>query len=189
MTIGSILLGVALLVVVGIFVARPFLMPAAGRQEDESESAALAVQKEAILTEIRDLDFDHETGKVPDEAYESLRQQLLAEAALILKALDATQPAGVGMNRDQDIESAIARMRRQPATTEAVSGEAAVDEIEAAVARLRKQEVPAAATNGQPAAGVKTRKAATRQAGFCPQCGEARDGEDKFCAYCGHAFA
>jgi len=68
MTIGSILLAVALLVGVALFVTRPLFVRDARRRRRMSEYQALQAQKEAVLVEIRALDFDHETGKVAEEA-------------------------------------------------------------------------------------------------------------------------
>ena len=187
MTIGSILLGIALLLVVVLYVARPFLFPASRRAEGDrlNRREALEAQKEAIMLQIRELDFDQETGKLPEEEYQTLRQQYLAEAAHILKALDALRPA---TEQAGDIEAAIARLRNKPAAAKVAP---VADDIEAAVARRRQQ---AATANGQATAtSAPARSAAgkmpAKRAGFCSQCGEARDGDDKFCAYCGHAFA
>jgi hypothetical protein len=53
-------------------------------QPDSVPDTSLADQREAILTALRDLDFDHAVGKVIKEDYVSLRQTLLAKAAAIL---------------------------------------------------------------------------------------------------------
>jgi len=185
MTIGSILLSIALLLVVGLFVARPFLFPASrqGAGDDLNEYEALEAQKEAVLAQIRELDFDHETGKVPEEEYQTLRQEYLAEAARLFKALDALRPAGERAEAAGDIEAAVARLRQKAVTP----GD---DDIEAAVARRRQQMVNAGdQTTTAPAPTTTAGSVPAKRAGFCPQCGEARDGDDKFCAYCGHAFA
>lgn len=185
MTIGSILLSIALLLVVGLYVARPFLFPASRLEADDdlNEHEALEAQKEAVLAQIRELDFDHETGKVPEEEYQTLRQEYLAEAARLFKELDALRPAGERAEAADDIEAAVARLRQK-------AGAAGDDAIEAAVARRRQQTVNA---SGQITATTTTttpaNSAPAKRAGFCPQCGEARDGDDRFCAYCGHAFA
>ena len=169
MTIGSILLGVALLVVVGLFLARPFLVPAATVVEERplSRREALALQKEAVLAKIRELDFDRETGNVPPAEYQMLREQYLAEAAQILKALDAFAPETGQRGGEDDMEAAIARLR-QRAASPAPAGDG--EDIEAAVARLRGQQVQAA-VNGGPTVAT----APARRARFCSQCGEARD--------------
>lgn len=197
MTTGSILLGIALLVAVGLFVSRPFLRPAAGGRTNFNNRQALEAEKEAILVQIRELDFDHETGKVPAEEYETLRQRLLAEAAALFKELEALEPAASRPEAADDMEAAIARLRKKANTIdpEATAFEPAIaeDDIEAAVAKLRQQRVAAGVTNGRTAStadgGTAAAAPSTKRAGFCPQCGEAQDSDDRFCAFCGHAFA
>ncbi|MCA9971049.1 MAG: zinc ribbon domain-containing protein [Anaerolineales bacterium] len=160
MTAGSILLGIALLAAVVLYLAYPFW----GAQEQtrrrrQTQRDLLLEQKEALLAQIRSLDFDHETGKLPDEMHVQQRAGLMAEATAVLQQLDALSGKG---EVDRAIEAAVARARRQPAPDDA---------IEAAVARARRRAP--APTNGHAAR-------------FCPQCGMAVTQTDKFCAACGH---
>jgi len=119
MSIGSILLGFGLLVLVALFLARPFLVPQL-KQRNMTRRQALLAQKEAVLDQIRSVDFDHDTEKLPEEVYQAQRAQLTSEAAVLLKRLDemgATQPASSGEKPawsavDGEIEAAIARMRQ-----------------------------------------------------------------------------
>ncbi len=117
MTIGSILLVVALLMLVGLYLVRPFL-----KKEDEAERPftqreRLLNEKEAILAEIQQTDFDFETGKIPADAHERERTLLMAQAADVLRRIDEydAQPDPV----DTEIEAAVAQMRQQetPVTT------------------------------------------------------------------------
>jgi len=118
MTIGSILLGLALLILVALFVARPFLQRQTSANVPKTSRQHLLAQKEAILTEIQSLDFDYETGKVPAEIYEPQRAEMVAEAAVVLQQLDALPPIETV---DDEIEAAIAQLRQQiPARQPAV---------------------------------------------------------------------
>jgi hypothetical protein len=201
MTIGSILLAAALVALVGLYIARPLLTPAA-RGERLSRRDALLAQKEALLARIRDLDFDLETAKLAPAEHQAERAPLLAEAAAILRQLDTLErePAaptdgqtGRRPRRDQaddEIEAAVARLRREtsaetpaPEPTPVTAAqpispprrEAASDEaIEAAIAR-RRQGAATRPTNGA--------------AAFCPQCGRPADTGDRFCAHCGYRLA
>jgi multidrug efflux pump subunit AcrA (membrane-fusion protein) len=166
MAIGSILLGVALLVLVGLFIARPFLRP----QEEEAvptEQQLLLEEKEALLDQIQALDFDHETGKIPTQLHELQRARLVEQATAVLQAIDdvggeegasfaAPAPEASDIDVDIEIEAAIARVRRQGAQKTAPSA----------------PELSPAVTNGH-----------TR---FCPQCGTPTDSGDRFCANCGN---
>jgi len=172
MTTGSILIGLALVILVGLFVAQPLLMPEERRQRrSRSPRQTLLLQKEALLEEVRALDFDFDTGKIPAEVYEPQRAELVAAAAAVLAQLDnlgtttavspaAPSPATGGA--PEAIEQAIARRRQQ----------APADEIEQVIARRRSRPQTAVPTNGQ--------------TNFCPQCGRAVDPGDKFCVVCGH---
>ncbi len=167
MAIGSILLGVALFVLVGLFVARPFLRA----QDDEvalSERQLLLEEKEYLLDQIQALDFDHDTGKIPTELHELQRARLMEQATAVLQAIEVAGGAPIhtpmvevdsAVDADIEIEAAIARLRRQ---------------------RDQKKTEPSAST---PATAATTTNGHAR---FCPQCGTSTDPGDKFCANCGH---
>lgn len=53
----------------------------------------LILQKETLYTAIRDLDFDHQTGKVDAEDHAVLRHQMEEEAAVVLRDLDLADPS------------------------------------------------------------------------------------------------
>lgn len=191
MGIGSILMGIGLMFVVALYVGRPFLKGQPERREAFSKEEALLAQKEALLAQIRVLDFEVETGKMPDDEYQRQRSHLLQTAASVLRDLDrlgADPTTGNGVtvrgaaDVEADIEAAIAAARRasQEGSTGAEAGADRAAEIEAAVQRLRQVEP---AQDGAQATGKIT---AGR---FCSQCGNPRDAGDRFCAYCGFRFA
>lgn len=160
MSIGSILLALALLIISGLFLAQPFLV---ARRRDErplSRKQRLLAQKEAVLEEIRALDFDHETNKIPDDVYQAQREQLVAVATAVLQEIDA-------LGREAPPDDVAAQ-------------------IEAALNRVRAQKQGAAIGSGLPG---KTAVSANGRTQFCPQCGAKIDGDDKFCAACGHKLA
>src|SRR5512134_3555681 len=80
MEVASILVGIVLLVSALAYVSLPFRQaqhPSLKRRKaDVSEG-----QREAVLSALRDLDFDFKTGKVSEDDYTPLRAQLLSEAA------------------------------------------------------------------------------------------------------------
>lgn len=127
MSTGSILFGAALLVIVVLFLARPFLL-APARERRLSRRQKLVQQKEALLEQIRALDFDHETGKEPTESYQPQRDYLVREAAAVMQALDAFSASTADEPRkdiDAKIEAAVARLRTRPApaqTTQPTGG-------------------------------------------------------------------
>lgn len=178
MPVGSLLLAAALLVVVALVVARPFLLEQNQQPQEYGDWQALQARKEALLEQIRTLDFDHETGKVPDEEHRQLRARWVAEAAILLQRLDELSPEaaqgatdGAAARAEQEIEAAIARFRRAADGTGGEDGTA--DAVEAAVAQLRRREDSTQETTG----------------GLCTQCGRPHEDGDKFCAHCGHPLA
>lgn len=127
MTIGSILLGLALVLLVGLFLARPFLKREIISDHPTTRREQLLNEKEALLTQIQQLDFDAETGKIPPEVHQTQREVMKVQAAQILQALDElqTHPSAV----DAEIEAAVAQIRR---------GETAVPKTAVAAARNGK---------------------------------------------------
>jgi len=95
----------AALLAVGLvlWVARPFLRePGAADDaletpsEDELRRLALAEERDRALQSLRELEFDHRTGKVSDDDYRALLGPLRRSAAEALKALDAGRDEGPG---------------------------------------------------------------------------------------------
>jgi hypothetical protein len=197
MDLGSILLSLALFLLVAAFVARPLLDRASAANTSAAPADDLIAQREAILIELRDLDFDHETGKVSDDDYATQRARLIAKGVEILKALAAMSkpehaaPASPA-SLDDEIEKAVAARRK----TKVVLPPASLDdEIENAVAARRKSKAgPAPAslddeTEDVVAVSRRDFRDAASFAKFCPQCGTAAQPGDKFCAKCGAGLA
>jgi hypothetical protein len=169
MDIGSILLGLALVLVVAFIIAQPLVAGGAQRERQPGPADQLRAEHERVLTQLRDLDFDHATGKINAEDYTEQRAQLVAQGVSVLKQLDAlsasvaAQPTAPAKGRsvEDEIEAAIAQ-RRAPAEIDA--------EVEAAVAGRR------AASGSAPAAGHP-----------CHACGASVSAADRFCPECGAA--
>ncbi len=160
MDLGSLLLALALILLVVAFVARPLLERAARRESamPGAEQAAddLAAQRETTLIELRDLDFDHTTGKVSDDDYAAQRARLVAKGAQILRALDQLPVAdSSATDLDAEIERLVAA-RRQTSGVKTV-----------------EKTLPVK-THLQPVSGNQ-----------CPHCQQAIHPGDKFCARCG----
>lgn len=123
MTTGSILLGVAILLLVVLFVARPLIQRAPVTPLPRTSRQRLLAQKEALLTEISSLDFDYETGKLPPELYQHQRAVMVAEAAAILEQLDSLPQVVIA---DAEIEAAITQLRGQAPAAPVVAPPVAV---------------------------------------------------------------
>ena len=172
MSIGSLLLGATVLVLVGLFLARPFLLANTRFGQQKSLRQQLLAEKEAALAQIQVLEFDFETGTMPEEDYRQQRQKMVADAAEILKHLDELSGAVTTMPTkgvEREIESAVAKLRqRQPRPA-----------APAPTADITKAAVSVPAVEGTSGAGNGRVK-------FCSQCGQPVEEGDNFCAYCGH---
>jgi hypothetical protein len=100
-------LGVVLAIACVLLVARPFLRdPAPGDDRldapapHEEARIALAEERDRALAALKELEFDHRTGKVSDEDYRAQVGPLRRQAAEALRALepksDPTSPEKIG---------------------------------------------------------------------------------------------
>ena len=83
-----------------VFVARPFLRdpdPATDQLDeltpDERRVLELAEERDRALGALKELEFDHRTGKVSDEDYRALVGPLRARARAALRALEPVRAA------------------------------------------------------------------------------------------------
>jgi hypothetical protein len=96
----ALMLGGILAVLSVVFVARPFLAepvspPEADCLDDPTplgqRNLALAEERDRALAALKELEFDHRTGKVSDEDYRELVTPLRRTAAAALLALEHQQ--------------------------------------------------------------------------------------------------
>jgi hypothetical protein len=189
------LIGLAIVVLVAVYVAQPLVTRTRVKvSADESPRDKLLAERDALYAAIRDLDFDFQTGKLLEVDYRAARGEYTACGVEILKELDAL---GAGRGRQEargkgqevaadEIEAAVQARRKHKAET-------SEDAIEAAI-RSRRQaanrnpeppkegdsETLAPALRASVSAGVQNQK--------CPNCGRPVDLIDRFCAKCGTAL-
>ena len=183
MDIGSLLLGFALLLGIAFAVVRPLIEKQGLKEKRLGPVEALAAQRDMLLNALRDLDFDHATGKIADEDYAPQRARLAAEGAAVLKQLDT-----LGVTpRAGDKAGPAGRARRQaPANVD--------DAVEAAVAARRRSPVVESIVCHHCSASAQTAdkfcpRCGAVLAAACPECGRACRPADKFCAGCGAKFS
>lgn len=143
----------ALFYVIGPLVAK---QPPLLQVEDDRLSDLLA-RKDSALRAIKELEFDHQVGKIDAADYQRLNDRLRRQAITLLQQLEQITPLSAAL--DEQLEAEIAQRRQaKPAPT------------------LIK---PASVPTIQPVA------AAAGAAHFCTQCGTRLDTSFKFCANCG----
>lgn len=126
MEIGSVMIGMALLVVVAALVLRPVLQPRKTAELPVTEIDALVARRDGVVAALRDLDFDYATEKITEEDFQTQRTVLMAEGVAVLKQLDAlgvTSPQATLKSDDLEkaIEQAVAARRssaRAPAAVQ-----------------------------------------------------------------------
>lgn len=156
MDVGSILLILALVLIVFLFVSRPFferqseggqLLAGEAVLERDHRRSELLAEHDRLLNALHELDSDNGLGKIPEEHYAEQRDILLKSGALVLRQLD-------------EFEQSSSRA----AGVKANSGES--DDLEALiVARRRARD--------------------KKKVNFCHKCGTALQRDDIFCSSCG----
>ena len=99
MEVVAALLAVALAVAAVAFVARPFLAEPeteddrlGGLTPAEQERLQLLERRDRALGALKELEFDHRTGKISDPDYESSVGPLRRDAAEAIRALEPAAP-------------------------------------------------------------------------------------------------
>ena len=137
---------------------------------EAQERKNLSEQKERLYDAIKDLDFEHGAGKLSDADYQSVRADLVAQAAAVISQIDAL-PA-----------SAESSSERQPSPKQPKQPKEEVTE----------EEGPTCASCGQtnPAGAKFCFQCGERIAveASCPECGTELPKEARFCTECGVAI-
>jgi hypothetical protein len=95
MDVLALVLAVVLAVACVVFVARPFLREPTPEEElprerdaADEERLRLVEERDRALAALKELEFDHRTGKISDADYRELVVPLRREAAAALASLD-----------------------------------------------------------------------------------------------------
>ncbi len=157
MTIGAVLVGLALLALIGSIVLRPLVQR--GSRDEATPEEHAPPRLEAVLAALRDLDFDHQTGKVAEEDYTPARAGLLAKAA---QAMDGGPQSSV----EDILEERVREIRRR------------LDEAEPATY--------CSGCGGRALPGDRfCPRCGLAQADACPSCGRRIEPDDRYCVECG----
>ena len=83
MDIGSIFLILALLILVALFVSRPFISRSQETvsltlDPQDHERSSLLAERDRLLNALQELDFDATLGKIPEEDYPAQREAVNA---------------------------------------------------------------------------------------------------------------
>ena len=158
-----------------IFIALPFFLNAwkparSGKEEGTpvdpllERFRVLEGRKESLYSAIRDIDLDHGLGKLTEGDYQELRQKYRAEAASVLKEIDALTKDSAITDVDSQIEAEIMNERAPH------PGGSEEEEIESEILRARKGSITEFSAPGNQ---------------NCPECGHRLSGGDVYCSKCG----
>ena len=129
MDTGAILVGIAVLVGVVAYVARPlFEQPSRDGQEHATNGdsrANFTAHRDAIYALIHELDADHQIGKINDKDYGTLRERYVTEGVAVLKQLDALASKDNQVGLETEIEARVLALRRSHATPRTAPQESA----------------------------------------------------------------
>jgi hypothetical protein len=162
----------ALLLLVGLFVAQPYFERRARRvTPEERELSALMAERDQVVNALQELDFDYTLGKIPEEDYPGQRAALLQKGANLLRELDARQAGTQVQDAESRLEAAIAARRADAGQTAGSTPTPSNvdDELESLIAARRS-----------------IRKGKT--GGFCTKCGKPILASDRFCPNCGNTI-
>lgn len=100
-----------------VYVLKPLLskeyIPFDQRDEKTIKLDALISTKNKIYTDIKDLDFEFNIGKMAEEDYRSLRKQSMSEVADVIRQIDSygVSSEGNGTITDEYLEKLISAKR------------------------------------------------------------------------------
>jgi RNA polymerase-binding transcription factor DksA len=169
MDIAALFLTLAVLTLVSIYLAQPYLDRRSGRggKPDHVLSALLA-EYDRTVSSLQEIDFDYTLGKIPTDDFPGQRAALLARGAEVLRQLDSLQSQSEHQDAQNRLEAAVVA-RRADASVQKTGIALEDDDLEALIAKRRKSHKQ-------------------KSAGFCPRCGKPILTSDRFCPSCGKAI-
>ena len=177
-----ILVAVLMCVVAVLAVAYPVLEQATQRgaatSSAEDELEELMAERDAAFQALRDLNFDHQVGKVTDEDYVIFEANLKETAANSLRALDRWESETDG-EVDLALERAVAARRAALAASGATCPNCG---------RTAAAGDVFCSGCGQPITQAPPQAPQTPSLA-CPHCGRLNELGDRFCAACGQPLA
>jgi len=108
MPLGTYLLALALFLVLGLVIALPLFDRKRPAIKPMSRRESLQHERQDIVRAIRELDFDHRTGKINDDDYKRVREEYVQRGATVLRELNTLEEVDI----DEVIETKVAALRK-----------------------------------------------------------------------------
>lgn len=144
---------------------------------EDSRWVELLTRKDNALRAIKDLEFDHQVGKIGNEDYQRLRERLNRQAIGLIQQLERLTPESSGLDTQLEIE--IAKLRRM-----SPSNRAEDPAIATSVGTIASEPKTTTSDENDGVDSVPVANGGVT-AQFCTQCGVKVDPSFKFCANCG----
>lgn len=143
-----VLIGLLIAVAAALYVIAPLIWPRTFGVEAPvpplsaaDEARSLRALRDALLTAIVDLDFEHAVGKTDEEEYQEERTALKRRALTVIRGLDAREGERAALDETVEREIRDARARRVAANLPAVTEDETpelYDEVERQIRALRR---------------------------------------------------
>lgn len=172
----AILLAIAAFLLVSYPIISKVRSGAPATSSAEETLNELLAQRDSAFQALRELNFDHEVGKITDEDFLVFEANLKQTAANTLRALDGWEAeADLDLNLALEAEIAARRAVLQGGRVCAVCGRAATAD----------DKFCAGCGAPLPAAPIEPEPAALT----CPNCARPFEAGDRFCAGCGQPLS
>lgn len=161
---------------------------------EDDKLVDLIARKDAVVTALRDLEFDYHVGKLNEEDYRRYEQRLRRQAVVYMQQIEEMAPSSTEM--DAGIEAEITRLRRIRDSGEPIAATPYVPAQKPVPAMtMTTVRTPSPAANpvpgAQPLSGATLAQAQDAApsngapARFCTNCGQPLQPQHKFCSNCG----
>ncbi len=158
-------------VIVAAFILLPlFLSPRTSFSNSVANprAATLLTKKEMIFQNIKDLDLEHQMGKLTDEDHQLLRENYKIEAAAVLEEMDRLQGK---VELDQWIEDEVSQRRK-------------TEDVQLASSLI----CPQCSHSNQSTAQFCSNCGFKLERASCPECESTYLIGEKFCNQCGYTL-
>jgi hypothetical protein len=156
MDIGALFLVIGVVIIIALFVSRPFTEHWQTKVESSHDVSALLAEREQALNALIELDLDNGIGKIPAEEYTAQRARLVQKGSDILRRLDEARKKMPSSFPDHEIAPVFVQQTAVPSD----------DELESLIAKRHAM-------------------LQQKSAGFCSNCGKPIFQTDQYCPSCG----